>query len=100
MAKMQGVVSQFGSQGYGFIQGDDGEKYFFHKKEIVGKQRIRIKSKVIFKAFESEKGPVAEKVSVLSAKKTMSLPSLPSMTNFLLLIVVALQIVAIYLQMK
>ena len=30
--KMTGVVTQFGTKGYGFITGDDGEKYFVHQK--------------------------------------------------------------------
>lgn len=93
---MQGTVSQFGSQGYGFIQGDDGEKYFFHKKEIVGKVRIYVKSKVTFKPFDSEKGPVAEKVTLLSSKKI----KIPSITTVLLFVIVALQAITIYLQIK
>lgn len=97
MAKMQGTVSQFGSQGYGFIQGDDGEKYFFHKKEIVGKQKIRTKSKVTFNTFDSEKGLVAQKVKILNVKKTITFPPIK---NFLLLLIVVLQIVTIYLQIQ
>jgi CspA family cold shock protein len=93
MAKMQGIVSQFGSQGYGFIQGDDGEKYFFHKKEIMDKVRIRVKSKVKFVAGESEKGPVALNVSILKNKKAMKKPS---STIVLLNIVIILQLVTLY----
>ena len=29
--KMTGIVAQFGTKGYGFITGDDGEKYFVHQ---------------------------------------------------------------------
>jgi len=32
--KMTGIVAQFGTKGYGFITGDDGEKYFVHQKNI------------------------------------------------------------------
>jgi CspA family cold shock protein len=93
MAKMQGIVSQFGTQGYGFIQGDDGEKYFFHKKEIMGKVKIRVKSKVKFVIGESEKGSVALKVSILKNKKAIDLPST---TTVFLSIIVILQVAILY----
>ena len=32
--KVKGIVAQFGTKGYGFITGDDGEKYFVHQKKI------------------------------------------------------------------
>jgi CspA family cold shock protein len=32
--KVKGKVTQFGSKGYGFILGDDGEQYFAHQKNI------------------------------------------------------------------
>ena len=32
--KMTGIVAQFGTKGYGFITGDDGEKYFVHQKNV------------------------------------------------------------------
>ena len=35
--KMTGVVVQFGTKGYGFITGDDGEKYFVHQKNVYNK---------------------------------------------------------------
>ncbi|MDG2395152.1 MAG: cold shock domain-containing protein [Candidatus Thioglobus sp.] len=31
--KIKGVVAQFGTKGYGFITGDDGEKIFCSSKE-------------------------------------------------------------------
>ena len=33
--KMTGIVAQFGTKGYGFITGDDGEKYFVHQKNVI-----------------------------------------------------------------
>jgi len=35
--KMTGIVTQFGTKGYGFIAGDDGEKYFVHQKNVYNK---------------------------------------------------------------
>ena len=39
--KMSGIVAQFGTKGYGFITGDDGEKYFVHQKNVFNKSRLR-----------------------------------------------------------
>ena len=57
--KMTGIVAQFGTKGYGFITGDDGEKYFVHQKNIYNKSRLRSDTRVKFKVESSEKGLVA-----------------------------------------
>ena len=57
--KMTGIVAQFGTKGYGFITGDDGEKYFVHQKNIYNKSRLRADTRVKFKVESSEKGLVA-----------------------------------------
>jgi len=57
--KMTGIVAQFGTKGYGFINGDDGEKYFVHQKNIYNKSRLRSDTRVKFKVESSEKGLVA-----------------------------------------
>ena len=57
--KMTGLVAQFGTKGYGFITGDDGEKYFVHQKNIYNKSRLRPDTRVKFKVENSEKGLVA-----------------------------------------
>jgi CspA family cold shock protein len=62
--KVKGVVAQFGTKGYGFINGDDGEKYFVHQKNIFNKSRLRTNTRVIFNAQESEKGLVATDVEL------------------------------------
>jgi CspA family cold shock protein len=59
MAKTKGTVAQFGPKGFGFIDGDDGEKYFVHQKNIVNKARLKTNARVVFKTKESEKGLVA-----------------------------------------
>ena len=62
--KIKGVVAQFGTKGYGFITGDDEEKYFVHQKNIFNKSRLKAGTRVVFKAQESEKGLVASDVEL------------------------------------
>tara|TARA_B110000093_G_scaffold54006_1_gene58130 strand:+ start:682 stop:993 length:312 start_codon:yes stop_codon:yes gene_type:complete len=62
--KMTGIVAQFGTKGYGFITGDDGEKYFVHQKNIYNKSRLRSDTRVKFKVESSEKGLVAVDVKL------------------------------------
>ena len=62
--KMTGIVAQFGTKGYGFITGDDGEKYFVHQKNIYNKSRLRDDTRVKFKVESSEKGLVAVDVKL------------------------------------
>ncbi len=57
--KMTGTVSQFGTKGYGFITGDDGEKYFVHQKNVYNKSRLKADTRVKYKVETSEKGFVA-----------------------------------------
>ncbi len=62
--KMTGIVVQFGTKGYGFITGDDGEKYFVHQKNIYNKSRLRADTRVKFRVETSEKGLVAVDVKL------------------------------------
>lgn len=62
--KMTGIVAQFGTKGYGFITGDDGEKYFVHQKNIYNKSRLSGDTRVKFKVESSEKGLVAVDVKL------------------------------------
>ena len=62
--KMTGIVVQFGTKGYGFITGDDGEKYFVHQKNIYNKSRLRTDTPVKFRVETSEKGLVAVDVKL------------------------------------
>ena len=61
---MTGIVAQFGTKGYGFITGDDGEKYFVHQKNIYNKSRLRTDTRVKFRVETSEKGLVAVDVKL------------------------------------
>ena len=62
--KMTGIVAQFGSKGYGFISGDDGEKYFVHQKNVYNKSRLKTDTRVKFRVETSEKGLVAVDVKL------------------------------------
>ena len=62
--KMTGIVAQFGTKGYGFITGDDGEKYFVHQKNIYNKSRLSADTRVKYKVETSEKGLVAVDVEL------------------------------------
>jgi len=69
MAKqVKGTVAQFGTKGYGFITGDDGEKYFVHQKNIFNKSRLKSNTRVTFTAESSEKGLVATNVELENGK--------------------------------
>lgn len=60
--KLNGIVSQFGIKGYGFITSDDGERYFVHQKNIYNKLPLGIDTRVTFEADNSEKGWAAVNV--------------------------------------
>jgi len=62
--KMTGIVAQFGTKGYGFITGDDHEKYFVHQKNVYNKSRLKAGTRVKYKVETSEKGFVAVDVKL------------------------------------
>ena len=62
--KMTGIVTQFGTKGYGFITGDDGEKYFVHQKNVYNKSRLKADTRVKYRVETSEKGFVAVDVKL------------------------------------
>ena len=51
-------------EGWGFIETDDGEDYFFNISSVRSGQRIRENSKVKFDTEETQKGPQAVNVSL------------------------------------
>ncbi len=67
--KIKGMVAQFGTKGYGFITGDNGEKYFVHQKNIFNKSCLKANTRVVFSAQNSEKGLVAVDVSLEKSTK-------------------------------
>ena len=67
--KMTGTVSQFGTKGYGFITGDDGEKYFVHQKNVYNKSRLKADTRVKYKVETSEKGFVAVDVKLEESRE-------------------------------
>ena len=93
--KMTGIVSQFGTKGYGFITGDDGEKYFVHQKNVYNKSRLRVDTRVKYKVETSEKGLVA--VDVKLEKLTEEKKSLTDNTiKIMFVILLLIQLITAY----
>ena len=49
--------------GWGFIEGDDGEDYFFNISKIRAGQKIRVGLNVKFDSFETQRGREAENIT-------------------------------------
>ena len=93
--KMTGIVAQFGTKGYGFITGDDGEKYFVHQKNIYNKSRLRTDTRVKYKVETSEKGLVAVDVKLEKLSKK-SKPLTDNDIKFMLCFLFVFQLVIAY----
>jgi CspA family cold shock protein len=93
MAKLVGKVTKFGHKGYGFIEGEDGEAYFAHQKNINGASRLRVGTVVSFEPQDSDKGKVAVNITAKSKPKNNSNGS---NTNILLTISFILHAITIY----
>jgi len=52
------------SNGWGFIEGDDGEDYFLNIKNLRAGQSARIGLRVKFDSQESQQGPQAVNVTI------------------------------------
>lgn len=50
------VISFVASKGYGFISGDDGERYFVHQKDVKGGEPLTSGQRVTFVPTPSPKG--------------------------------------------
>jgi len=93
--KMTGTVAQFGTKGYGFITGDDGEKYFVHQKNVYNKSRLKADTRVKYKVETSEKGFVAVDVKLETiTEKTKPLTDIAIKRMFAILLL--LQLITAY----
>ena len=52
------------SEGWGFIEGDDGEDYFLHVSKIRSGQSVYNKCRVKFDISQGQRGPEAENVTL------------------------------------
>ena len=93
--KMTGIVAQFGTKGYGFITGDDGEKYFVHQKNVYNKSRLKADTRVKYKVETSEKGFVAVDVK-LEKLSEKSKPLTDNDIKFMLCFLFVFQLVIAY----
>ena len=92
---MTGIVAQFGTKGYGFITGDDGEKYFVHQKNVYNKSRLRTNTRVKYRVETSEKGLVAVDVK-LEKLTEKSKPLTDNDIKFMLCALFVFQLVIAY----
>lgn len=95
MAKEKGTVAQFGTKGYGFIDGDNNEKYFVHQKSIFNKSRLKTGTRVEFNTKTSDKGLVAFDVNLEGSQSDKKLSNSTIKTLFVILFI--LQIITFYL---
>ena len=93
--KMTGIVVQFGTKGYGFITGDDGEKYFVHQKNIYNKSRLTTDTRVKFRVETSEKGLVAVDVK-LDKLSEETKPLTDNTIKRMFFILLLIQIITVY----
>jgi len=92
---MTGIVVQFGTKGYGFITGDDGEKYFVHQKNIYNKSRLKTDTRVKFRVETSEKGLVAVDVK-LDKLSEETKPLTDNTIKRMFFILLLIQIITVY----
>jgi len=93
--KMTGIVAQFGTKGYGFITGDDGEKYFVHQKSVYNKSRLRTNTRVKYRVETSEKGLVAVDVK-LDKLSEETKPLTDNTIKRMFFILLLIQVITVY----
>jgi CspA family cold shock protein len=54
-------------RGFGFITGEDGNEYFFHRNGVDNFENLRGGESVTFEIEQSDKGPRANQVKVTSS---------------------------------
>ena len=63
MAATQGTIKRLVSdKGFGFVQADSGQEYFFHQSACVSFTSLREGQAVTFQTGQGPKGPRAENV--------------------------------------
>ena len=92
---MTGIVVQFGTKGYGFITGDDGEKYFVHQKNVYNRSRLRADTRVKYRVETSEKGLVAIDVKLEKLTKETK-PLTDNTIKRMFFILLLIQIITVY----
>ncbi len=61
-----GIIKKWQSDsGWGFIEGDDGDDYFFNISNVRQGQVMRVGLNVKFDSFEGQRGAEAENISVI-----------------------------------
>jgi CspA family cold shock protein len=93
--KMTGIVAQFGTKGYGFITGDDGEKYFVHQKNVYNRSRLRADTRVKYRVETSEKGLVAVDVKLEKLTKETK-PLTDNTIKRMFFILLLIQLITVY----
>ena len=61
-----GVIKKWeNNSGWGFIEGDDGEDYFYNICNVRQGQKMRVGLNVKFDPSEGQRGPEAENISII-----------------------------------
>ena len=61
-----GVIKKWEySSGWGFIEGEDGEDYFFNISKVRQGQKMKVGLNVKFDSFQGQRGIEAENVSIV-----------------------------------
>lgn len=66
MANTGTVKKVVEDRGFGFIAGEDGNEYFFHRDGVENFESLRGGESVTFEIQQSDKGPRANQVKVAS----------------------------------
>ena len=62
---LKGIVKKYDrDKGWGFIESEDGEDYFFHISNLRSGQRVENDSRVKFDSSEGQRGPEAENITI------------------------------------
>jgi len=69
------VVDWFSDQHYGRLLGADGRRYFVHVSALRGTRELSLRTRVEFRAVDSDRGPRAEHVCLLGAPAPVELPT-------------------------